>query len=80
MALQTLAGSDVARLTHGASFKRGAQVMRGYYKDEEATAKAIDADGWFNTGDLGFINPVRTSRVGRPVVRDAMMKAVWVVW
>lgn len=35
------------------------QVMAGYYKDPIATSKAIDRDGWFNTGDLGFINPVR---------------------
>lgn len=38
------------------------QVMAGYYKDPIATSKAIDRDGWFNTGDLGFINPVRWRR------------------
>lgn len=41
----------------GVVIGRGPQVMKGYYKNKEATEKAIDAYGWFDTGDLGRINP-----------------------
>jgi fatty-acyl-CoA synthase len=35
---------------------RGWNLMQGYYQKPEETAKAIDAEGWLHTGDLGFID------------------------
>ena len=35
---------------------RGYNVMQGYYKMPEETAKTVDKDGWLHTGDLGFLD------------------------
>jgi len=49
-------GNTLANGSEGELLVRGPQVMAGYWNAPEATAQAIDSDGWFKTGDIATIN------------------------
>ncbi|MFO1526677.1 MAG: long-chain fatty acid--CoA ligase [Turneriella sp.] len=49
-------GERVKTGEKGVIHVRGPQVMKGYYKNAEATGKVLGKDGWLNTGDLGFFS------------------------
>ncbi len=51
-----LDGVEVKMTAEKEILVKGDNVMRAYYKNSQETADAIDGEGWFHTGDFGFID------------------------
>ncbi|MDO8606571.1 MAG: long-chain fatty acid--CoA ligase [Phaeospirillum sp.] len=58
-----LDGVEVHTAPDGEILIRGELVMQGYWRDPEATAAAIDAEGWLHSGDIGVIDPDGAIRI-----------------
>ncbi|EAU69075.1 CoA ligase, AMP generating [Stigmatella aurantiaca DW4/3-1] len=48
-------GVELPELRTGRVYARGPSLMKGYHGDGDGTARVLGADGWLDTGDLGFV-------------------------
>ena len=71
-------GVETQVAANGELLVRGPNVMKGYYMMPEKTSDAIDADGWFHTGDIGRIDEDGylwiTGRLSRTIVLSSGKK------
>ncbi|MEA3003218.1 MAG: fatty-acyl-CoA synthase [Sphingomonadales bacterium] len=65
LAIRDEDGADLGERQIGKIFCRGPSVMTGYFRDEEATRACLGADGWLDTGDMGYMSGGYLYIVGR---------------
>ena len=71
--IDTATGTIVPRGMEGELCARGYCVMKGYYNNDEATRKTVDADGWLHTGDIAVMRDDGYCRIaGR--VKDMIIR------